>query len=131
MGQKTFLVDDDAISALLTKHLLKINHFSEDVITFHQPEEALNYIIQNISGELPDLILLDLNMPFMTGWEFLDALTPYQETILASSKIFILTSSLEYADELKSKEYPLVTGFIQKPIRPEDIQIVRLAFNKN
>ena len=60
----------------------------------------------------------------------LDALAPYQTTIPASSKIFILTSSLEYADELKSKEYPLVTGFIQKPIQPEDIEIILTALDK-
>ena len=130
MGRKTFLVDDDAISALLTKHLLKLHHFTEDVTTFHQPEEALNYLIAHIAHELPVLILLDLNMPFMSGWEFLDALAPYQTTIQASSKIFILTSSLEYADELKSKEYPLVTGFIQKPIQLADIETILAALKK-
>jgi CheY-like chemotaxis protein len=130
MGRKTFLVDDDAISALLTKHLLEIHHFSEDVTTFHQPEEALNYIIAHNAGELPALILLDLNMPFMSGWEFLDALAPYQQVLLTTTKIFILTSSLEYADELKSKEYPLVSGFIQKPIQPEDIKNIVEAVNK-
>ncbi len=130
MGRKTFLVDDDVISALLTKHLLKLHHFTEDVTIFHQPEEALNYLTDHIAHELPALILLDLNMPFMNGWEFLDALAPYQHVIQASAKIFILTSSLEYADELKSKEYSMVTGFIQKPIQPEDIATILATLDK-
>ncbi|RDC66433.1 response regulator [Adhaeribacter pallidiroseus] len=124
MGWKTFLVDDDAISALLTKHLLKLHHFTEDVTTFYQPEEALNYLTNYPAHELPALILLDLNMPFMSGWEFLEALTPEEQAIQAACKIFILTSSLEHADVLKSQEYPLVSGFIQKPIQPEDIATI-------
>ncbi|QNF31998.1 response regulator [Adhaeribacter swui] len=130
MGRKTFLVDDDAISALLTKHLLKMHQFTGEIITFHQPEDALNSIIDSITNELPALLLLDLNMPFLSGWQFLDALAPYQQTLITACKIYILTSSLEYADELKSKEYPLVTGFIQKPIRSEDIQNIQNELNK-
>lgn len=131
MSWKTFLVDDDTISALLTQHLLKLHHFSNDITTFYQAEEALEYLLNNISGPLPDLILLDLNMPVMSGWDFLSALEPYLPALQTVCKVFILTSSLENADELKSKEYPLVAGFIQKPIRPADIQIILAEMNKS
>ncbi len=131
MSWKTFLIDDDTISALVTQHILNLQHFSTDITTFHQAEDALDYLLKNISGPLPDLILLDLNMPVMNGWDFLNALQPYLPALQATCKIFILTSSLENADELKSKEYPLVAGFIQKPIRPADIQIILTEMNKD
>ncbi len=131
MDCKTFLIDDDPISALLTEHVLKLENFSQDITTFQRAEEALAYLIENTAGELPAVILLDLNMPVVSGWDFLDALKPYQHLLPAGLKIFILTSSLDTEDQIRSKEYSLVTGFIQKPLCPDDIQFIQAGIEKS
>ena len=131
MGCPTFLIDDDPISALLTEHVLRLQNFSQDITTFHQAEAALTYLLDNLAGALPAVILLDLNMPVVSGWDFLNALKPYQHLLPTTLKIFILTSSLDTEDQQKSKEYSLVSGFIQKPLDAEDIQLIKDALASN
>ena len=131
MGGTIFLIDDDPISALLTEHVLRLQDFTQDITTFHRAEEALAYLLENIAGVLPALILLDLNMPVVSGWDFLGSLQSYQHQLPASLKIFILTSSLDTEDQQKSKEYSLVSGFIQKPLDAGDIQLIKDELEKN
>ncbi len=131
MSWKTILIDDDPICTFLTQYLLELENFSSDISAFQKAEEAVTYVLDNIKGELPTVILLDLNMPVVNGWDFLQALTPYQELLQAWCKIFILSSSLDAADQKRSMEHPLVVGFIQKPLRLEDIELIRAELNKN
>jgi CheY-like chemotaxis protein len=61
------------------------------------------------------VIFLDLNMPEMDGWEFLQALQPRQQELAGRVKIYILTSSLDQQDQQTARDYPLVAGFLLKP----------------
>ncbi|PRX98189.1 response regulator receiver domain-containing protein [Pontibacter ummariensis] len=119
----SYIIDDDHISIFLTEQALRKEGISE-VATFHSPEEALGHLVQRIPDKLPDLILLDLNMPTMSGWELLDALVPYEGKLQNNTHVFILTSSLDLSDSIKSREYNLVQGFIHKPLDREDIQAI-------
>lgn len=87
-------------------------------------EDALEDMVQTSREELPDIVFLDLNMPMMNGWQFLDALEPHKDKVLGKSHIYILTSSLDTSDVSKSEEYDLVNGFIHKPLTVEDVQVV-------
>lgn len=71
------------------------------------------------------MVLLDLNMPVMNGWEFLDALVPYEQELRGSCHIYILTSSLALADLEKSKRYNLVAGLIHKLLDSGEIRTIR------
>jgi len=119
---KTYIVDDELVSIYLTKHLLIEEGFSDDITTFLSAEEALTGLLQNITENMPQVIFLDLNMPGMNGWEFLDELTSYKEQLPGCCQIYILTSSLDTSDMAKSKKYASVGGFIHKPIDKADIQ---------
>lgn len=121
---KTFIIDDDTISIYLTRHILKVAGLPGEICTFLSAEEALHDIIRALPTNLPQLIFLDLNMPAMDGWEFLDALAPYKDHLLDHCRIYILTSSLDVSDTAKAKDYALVYGLIHKPIEQEDVQAI-------
>lgn len=121
---KVFIIDDDNLSIFLTRHLLALEGL-KSVESFLSAEDALNYLIKSEVADLPDMILLDLNMPVMSGWDFLEALTPLETKLRFKSRIYILTSSLDLSDTAKSKEYSLVSGLIHKPIKTEDIRIIK------
>ncbi|PRY14390.1 response regulator receiver domain-containing protein [Pontibacter ummariensis] len=119
----SYIIDDDHVSIFLTERALRTEGVPK-VTTFLSPKEALSQLVQEIPDKLPDFVLLDLNMPAMSGWELLDALDPYEEEISGSTRIYILTSSLDQEDAIKSKDYSLVHGFIHKPLDREDVKSI-------
>ena len=114
------IIDDDDNWCYLTKVLLEDVVIGKQILTAYNGEDAIK-ILQNIlsnGGNLPELILLDLNMPVMNGFEFLEAITQTESWDLSSTKIYICTSSILSNDKEKSKLYP-VAGFITKPYSDE------------
>ena len=102
------LVDDQPIANFITRKLLEIEGYDKDVVDFTNPEEALVYLEERQNT----LIFLDLNMPEMNGWEFLDLLNAKGH----EHRIIILPSSPSAVDRNKAKEYPAVIEFIEKPL---------------
>ncbi|MGB3780122.1 MAG: response regulator [Tunicatimonas sp.] len=114
---KIFLIDDNTIDLLISRKLL-LKHDSElTVIEFSKAQEAI-VALQDTQEALPDLVLLDLNMPGMNGWEFLEAVKPLSRS---PERVFILTSSLDERDKAMAAEYPSVKGYITKPLNTESI----------
>ncbi len=87
------------------------------VTSFQSPVEALAFLQRQIpAGLLPQVILLDLNMPLIGGWELLKELQPHQVQLQGQCAIYLLSSSLDPSDIARAKEHPLVTQLIQKPL---------------
>ena len=84
-------------------------------------KEALDYLITNKETDV-DLILLDINMPVMNGWQFLSNIERVWREIDKSIPIFILSSSVNTYDKQKSAEYKSVKGFINKPLKDNDLK---------
>jgi CheY-like chemotaxis protein len=120
----TYLIDDDHISNFLTEKALKREGFSNNIASFLSGEEAFAFLVENLAAQIPDVVFLDLNMPVMNGWEFLEALKPYEDQLTGRCHIYILTSSLALSDTARSKDYALVSGLIHKPLDREDIQTI-------
>ncbi|GEO04334.1 response regulator [Adhaeribacter aerolatus] len=121
---KTFIIDDDYISIYLTKHALREAGTPGDIFSFLSAQEALTTILQAKPENIPDIIFLDLNMPGMSGWQFLEALAPYKNRLLDKCQIHILTSSLDLADMARSEEFEIVSGFIHKTIDQANIKAI-------
>lgn len=125
MFMDTYLIDDDAIGLYLTEQLLEIDDFSGSISSFLSAQEAFGALQRGLPETVPQVIFLDLNMPVMNGWEFLDALAPYENHLLGRCHIYVLTSSLALSDMARAKAYPLVCGVIHKPISSPEIEAIR------
>lgn len=121
LSNTVWIVDDDPIARLLIRKTLE-RVDGLDTKELNTGEEALQEVGKVVRDSLPSprIILLDLNMPVMDGWEFLDAYekrgAPFRET-----KIVILTSSINPADNEKSKSYMSVSALIHKPLTVDDV----------
>jgi CheY-like chemotaxis protein len=107
------LIDDNYIDNFVTRKLLENSKFAENIIVCQSPSEAIE-ILRDGSVE-PDVIFLDIRMPLMDGFEFLeeyDKLTIAKERI----KIFLLSSSFDPTDIKKSLANKYITQFIHKPL---------------
>lgn len=117
------IVDDDKTNNMICEFTIKGFDPHAVVKLYTAPEEALTAIKNIYSQEgtmFPTLLFLDINMPSMSGWEFLDIFKSYPEQIKKQFKIFILTSSIE--DFSKEAEiYPFVSGFLSKPLKKDDL----------
>ncbi|OUJ75138.1 response regulator [Hymenobacter crusticola] len=121
---QTLLIDDDFISVFLTEKLLKREGMGEAVRSFQVPQEAVSYLRQTLPDHPPELILLDLNMPLMSGWDVLEALRPYETELLERCFVYILTSSLALSDTARAKEFAVVTGLIHKPLDSNQVRAI-------
>lgn len=121
------LVDDDDISNFLTEIIIKDMSLSDQVHVTTNGEEALNYI--QTSGMLTkennnqngDLLLLDVNMPIMDGFEFLDKLNTMEKSEANTISVIMLTSSNYKNDIEKAKKYS-VAGYINKPLTEDKLK---------
>ncbi len=112
------LVDDDKTSNFLNKKILNNIYSNVEIIDFVGSEEALQYLstINNTSTQI-DLILLDINMPEIDGWEFIEEIR--LRKLINFTSIIMLSSSIDESDMVKSKLYQEIKGFISKPLKME------------
>jgi len=129
---KFILVDDDDFTNLLHDMILKDTLGEEaDVEAFTEPEKGLEFIQEKYAAEFANTILfLDINMPQINGWEFLERYEKFSEVIKAQINIYILSSSLDWRDKDKAAANKTVNGFISKPLDFEIItEIAGKAFH--
>ncbi|CAN5171258.1 response regulator [soil metagenome] len=122
------IIDDDPIYVFCTKRIMQMASFCESFLIFHNGKEALDRLKAIILRDenLPEIILLDLNMPVMDGWEFLDEFTK----VPASKQItiYIVTSSIDPADVERAKEYDTINNYIVKPVTVDTLKEILKEF---
>lgn len=133
MLDQILCIDDDPITLMLCKKVIEKASFSAEVITAHNGEEALalfNELKNNINkAKKPQLIFLDLNMPVMGGWEFLDNFSTAQYEEFNSIGIIVLSSTINPEDLEKAKNYPAVVDFLSKPISKSMLEFLKDKMN--
>lgn len=117
------LIDDDDINNFLSREIITMHMPQVTIDSFTKAEEALEYIQEKLQLQqpLPDIILLDINMPLMDGWGFLKALNQLDSKNFLSTKIFLYTSSVYHEDMVKAKNFPIVKKLYIKPFSEEDL----------
>jgi len=119
-----FLIDDDRLVNFLNQEIIKDAYPEKKVRSFENASEAietLKQIVVKPSESLPQLILLDINMPVMDGWEFLDAFIQLPQNIIDNCKVVMHTSSIDPRDIEKAKSFSAVTDFITKPLNVQSL----------
>lgn len=120
-----YIVDDDKIYRYTTETYIQLLNLANTVKTFGDGEEAIESIKENLSNpsQLPDIILLDVNMPIMDGWDFIEEFVTLQN-IPKKIALYMVSSSIDERDKARATEFNEITDYIIKPITEE--QLVKL-----
>ncbi|WP_298544880.1 response regulator [uncultured Aquimarina sp.] len=128
----SLLIDDDKATSFFNKHVLLKHKAFKDVKVVQEAKNALDYL-KNLNNQLyikPELIFLDINMPFMNGWDFLKEFSNLEKDITDGIKIIILSTSNDPNDIKKAFKNELVYDFINKPLSNEIInQVIEKHFS--
>jgi CheY-like chemotaxis protein len=124
------LVDDDHIFQLTASRTLKSTNIQHKILQFENGEEALNFIRDNVnhSENLPDYIFLDINMPYVDGWMFLEDYSTLKRQFDKPISIFVVSSSIDPRDMSRAQNDSNVKEYVSKPVTKEKfIELLRKA----
>ena len=115
------LVEDDQIFLFLHEHMIKIADPSSTIMTMQSSVKAVEYLeeLTKTGQEMPDCILVDLNMPEMNGFAFLEYCSQHMTGPMSNVHIYMVTSSLYESDREKALSYSFIKGFREKPLSKE------------
>jgi two-component SAPR family response regulator len=118
--KKVIIIDDDLLEHYMCSRVIVNNNFSDKIVAFSLASEALTYLEENQKiSDLPQIIFLDLYMPHLSGFEFLEAYDKLPSAVKEKSKIFILSSTIENEDITWVCNDPNVVSFQKKPLTKE------------
>ena len=117
------LVDDDEINNFLSNELIRLYQPDVAIESVLYVDEALKHLAEKINNNqsLPDVILVDINMPDLNGWDFMDAFEKMDAAAIKNVRVYVYTSSIYYKDLEKVKNYKSVIKLISKPFTDDMI----------
>ena len=117
------IVDDNPIDQMITKHVLKTNYLQDKFVIMDSAMKALDYLEHNFGNEetMPSLIFLDLDMPGVNGFGFLERFNNYADEVKAACKIVVLTGTEVLDDINMMKADPNVHQLIAKPLNKDSL----------
>lgn len=114
------LIDDDEIVRFVVEKIILKAAISKQFVAFQSATEALNDLSSS-SREGKNLILLDINMPLVSGWDFLDAFQNLPESITSKYVVNVLSSSINQSDKNRALSYPFINQYLTKPLSVEQL----------
>ena len=124
MIDKIAVIDDDEVYQMIIQRFIEKAEAFDQAEYYMEPKKALAYYSDN-SENLPAVMLLDINMPLLDGWQFLRELELHYENLYSNCHIYIVTSSIAYSDKDKFRDFPGLSGFLSKPITVDKIKEIK------
>lgn len=126
LAVKIYLIDDDDLFSFLISEYLKESKKEITLTKYSSGTSALHQLRQSIDHAelLPDIIFLDLNMPIMDGWEFIDEFEVIRKKLNNTIKLYVFSSTISPVDIERAKEIKTITEFIIKPASAEKINSI-------
>ena len=121
--ENVYFIDDDPIYVFISKKLIVEENFCKNIRVFENGKNAIEAIVDNGTAkqQLPNIIFLDLTMPIMNGWEFLESFQASPIENKETIKIIVMSSSINPLEIDMIKSYAIVSEYIVKPITPADL----------
>jgi CheY-like chemotaxis protein len=123
------LIDDDPVCHLISTKIIKL-FSSFEVETFTDPREALaqfKWRAVNDPVKIPAYILLDIDMPGMNGWQFLEEFEKIPDHVLQKTCVMMLSSSNHFTDIERARKYKSVKHFLSKPLTQEKLNLIKVS----
>ena len=125
MNYEVIIVDDDEVCLLLHSAFIRLTHFHNAPRTYHSAQDALDFFATVQDHLSPMLVLLDINMPGMNGWDFLDRI--HCDEFDKPIYVVVVSSSVDKQDKIKAFAYAKVIDFIEKPLQKAALQKLKIA----
>lgn len=120
--QHFIVIDDSKLDCFIAEKVIKNTGRCESVVSFLQAQEALEFITRNtLSSMYPIIVLVDIQMPVMNGFEFVEAFEKLPVNIRKNYNIYVISSSINDNDLTKIPQYPSVIQFINKPLTSNNL----------
>ncbi len=122
------IIDDDDMYVSLVKKIIEAKNLCQNLMVFQNGKAALNYfevILSNLDQKsIPEIIFLDLNMPVMDGWEFLDNFTRIKNKLGKAITLYVVSSSINPIDIERAKSINSVKDYLIKPVTIDDLETI-------
>ncbi len=118
------LVDDNEFDLYLYEKFIQIKKISNQIIKFLSAREALDYLELNKNSTWPDVIILDIHIPVMDGFDFLNVYENFELEKRNSTQIIMVSSTLDSGDNEKVLQNPLVLALLNKPLNMDELIII-------
>ena len=126
-----WIIDDDPMSSFYIKRLAELGDLADIITIYEKAQGAIAYLALHKSSpnHLPDMILLDIYMPGLDGWGFLEEFKEIRDSLEKRIEIYIISSSGHTQDIDRASGFSEVSGYLQKPITKE--MLTRITHNPN
>ncbi len=126
MKKSVLIIDNDPIYRTISQKIIEKLNLAETIFIEKNGYTAIQFLRHTIENksQLPQIIFLDIEMPIMNGWEFMDEYCKIENTLLAEIEIYIVSSSISQVDKDKANTYTEIKGFISKPLTIETLKSI-------
>lgn len=116
--KRVMLIDDNEIDNIINEKIIEASNFADSILVFQTGQEALAYLQehQDVEEELPEIVFLDINMPIMDGFQFLDDFEKFSNLVREKCKIIMLSSSISPKDIDRAASSRYVKKYLNKPL---------------
>ncbi len=126
--KRVMLIDDNEIDNIINEKIIEATNFAENILKFQTGQEALEYLSSNQDNlaEIPEIVFLDINMPIMDGFQFLEDFEKFSQDVHDRCKIIMLSSSISPKDIDRAASSKYVKKYLNKPLKPRYLEAIVL-----